>query len=314
MLTRRLNYQQCILLPIDFSFMTRSNESFQENKGALHKEIDAAKILSTWYGQDSIACHRLRILNDTTAEAQFLVGENLCGPQSRPPMFNRLRLQDGVFTTQTSPADAKEHFIEQVGIQVIPGHNITGLVAEAMAQEFYGDRERGTLYMVGFDFMRFKELIIPGQEIAFVGSINKTDTEILGSMTMQGQRRPFTRNFRCEEGEVLDEEKRKKLLDQHWIFEINAQGLGIVALQQAPKDVVPVLMESGPSSFAKVPIVAGDIVTSRFTVKAADQQQVFGDAQTFVGDVQIAQQNDLLLQLVPIQTIKDAVESAKQKM
>lgn len=294
--------------------MTKSAESFQENKGGPRNELDAAKLLSAWYGQDSIACHRLRIFNDETAEAQFLVGENLCGPQSRPPMFDQLKFGDGVSTTKTSALDAKEHFVESVGIQVIPGHNLTGLVAEALTQEFYGDRGHETLYVAGFDFMRFKDLIIPGQEIAFVGSINKTDTDIVGSMTMQGQRRPFTRNFRCEEGEILDEEKRQKLLDQHWIFEINAQGLGVVALQHMPKDTIPVLMESGPSSFAKVPILAGDIVTSRFTIKAADQQQVFGDAQTFVGGQQIAQQKDLLLQLIPIQTIKDAVEAAKQKM
>lgn len=294
--------------------MTRSNESFQENKGVPHKEIDAAQVLSTWYGQDSIACHRLRIFNDNTAEAQFLVGENLCGREARPPMFNRLKFKDGVFTAQTSPLDAKQHFIESVGIQVVPGHNLTGLVAEAMAQEFYQDREQGELHIVGFDFMRFKDLIVPGQEISFVGLTKKTNTDIIGSMSMQGQRRPFTRNFRCEEGETLDEEKRKKPLDQHWIFEINAQGLGVVALQHMPKDTVPVLMESGLSSFAKVPILAGDTVISRFTIKSADQQQVFGDAQTFVGDQQIAKQNDLLLQLVPIQTIKDAVEAAKQKM
>lgn len=292
--------------------MTRSNE-FQKPEGILYQEIDAAKVLSSWYGPDSIACHKLKIHQDGTAESEFVVGHNLCGPASRPPMFDRLRLQDGVFTTNTSAMDAREHFIESVGIQVIPGHNITGLVAEALAQEFYRDRKHGTLYVVGFDFMRFKDLILPEQEIAFVGSTNKTDIGIVGSMTMQRQRRPFTRNFRCEEGETLEEEKRKKVLYQHWIFEINAQGLGMVALQYTRKDVVPVLMESGPSSFAKVPILAGETVTSRFTIKAVDQEQVFGDAQTFVKDLQIAEQKEILLQLVPIQTIRDAVETAKNK-
>ena len=294
--------------------MARSHESSEKHREPPIKEIDAAKVLSNWYGQDSIACHRLKIYQDGTTESEFIVGQNLCGPASRPPMFDRLKLQDCVFTTQTSPEDAKQHFIEPVGIQVIPGHNLTGLVAEAMAQEFYGDRKRGMLYVVGFDFMRFKDLILPEHEIAFVGSTKKTDTDIAGSMTMQGQQRPFTRNFRCKEGEMLDEDIKEKVLAQHWIFEINAQGLGVVALQQAPKDVVPVLMESGSSSFAKVPILAGDIATSRFTLKAVDEKQVLGNAMTFVKDQQVAEQKDILLQLVPIQTLKDAVEAAKQKM
>ncbi|OGH19917.1 MAG: hypothetical protein A3D74_03865 [Candidatus Levybacteria bacterium RIFCSPHIGHO2_02_FULL_37_13] len=295
--------------------MTTSHEASQERRGPPLKEIDAAKVLSNWYGQDSIACHKLRIYQDGTAESEFIVGQNLCGPDSRPPMFDRLRLRNGVFTTRTSPEDAKEHFIEPVGIQVIPGHNMTGLVAEAFTQEFYQSREqKGTLYVVGFDFMRFKDFVIPGQELSFVGSTTKTDKEIVGPMTMQGQSRPFTRNFRCEEGEMLDEDVQKKVLDQHWIFEVNAQGLGVMSLQQAPKDVVPVLMESGSSSFAKVPILAGDIATSRFTLKAVDEKQVLGNAMTFVKDQQVAEQKDILLQLVPIQTLKDAVEAAKQKM
>src|SRR3989344_4824398 len=78
--------------------------------------VNATKVLSNWYGQDSIACHKLRIYQDGTAESEFIVGQNLCGPDSRPPMFDRLRLRNGVFTTRTSPEDAKEHFIEPVGI------------------------------------------------------------------------------------------------------------------------------------------------------------------------------------------------------
>lgn len=293
--------------------MTKIPESFQEHKGLQIKEIDASKVLSRWYGPDSIACHKLKIYQDGTAESEFTVGQNLCAPVSRPPMFDRLKLQDGVFTTQTSTPDAKQHFIESVGIQVIPGHNIMGLTTEALKQEFYQDREeKGRLYVVVFDFMRFKGLILPNQEISFTASTSKNDTGITGSVNMKGERRPFTGNFRCEEGE-LDEELQKRTLDQHWIFEINAQGLGVMALQQAPKDVIPVLMESGPSFFAKIPILAGDTVTSRFTIKAADEKQVFGDAKTFIKNQQIAQQEDLLLQLIPLESLKEAVEAAKHK-
>ncbi len=294
--------------------MTSSHENFQERKGPAIKEVDAAKVLSNWYGSDSIACHKLKIYQDGSAESEFTVPQNICSPASRPPMFDNLRLQDGVFTTQTNSEDAKQHFIESVGIQVIPGHNIMGLVAKALDQEFYQDRQRkGRLYVVGFNFMRFKSLVLPDQEIALITTTSKNENGIIGSANMLGERRPFTRNFRCEEGDLLDQDQQKKALDQHWIFEINAQGLGMVALQQTHKDVVPVLMESGPSSFAKIPISAGDTVISRFTIKAADEQQVFGDAQTFVGDKQIAEQKEILLQLVPIPTIKDAVETAKHK-
>jgi len=294
--------------------MTRMPEFSQEHRESLIKDVDAAKVLSNWYGPDSIACHKLQIYNDKSAEAEFVVGQNLCGLASRPPMFDSLKLHDGLFTTKTNALDAKQHFVESVGIQVVPGHNIMGLVTEALEQEFYKDREkRGKFYVVEFDFIRFKGLVLPEQKIIFAASTTKTDTEIVGSMTTKGERRPFTRNFRCEEGGLLDEDIENKILDQHWIFEINAQGLGMVALQQAQKGIVPVLMESGPSFFAKIPILTGDTVTSRFNIKVADEKQVFGDAQTFVKDQQVAEQKEILLQLVPIQTIKDAVEAAKYK-
>lgn len=269
--------------------------------------IDAVPVLSQWYGPDSTACHSVRIIDEKNAEAQFVVGQNLCGSLARPPMFNHLVFQNGVFSIETSVEDAKEHFVDSIGIKVIPGHNIMGLVAEGLSL-VYGDR-RIPLYVTSFDFMRFRALTLPGQEIKFSGEVDKIDETVLATlvMSMSPQGRPFTRNFLVEAGEVVDEEIKARMLAQHWIFEANAQGLGMVALASAPKGVVPMLLEVGRSSFAKVPVLAGDTLRSHFSDISVDVQQILGDVETYVGDIQIAEIHNLLLQFVPIDKI---IESA----
>lgn len=273
--------------------------------------IDAVPILTRWYGPDSIACHRVRILNEKEAESEFTVGQNLCGPLARPPMFNHLVFKNGVFTTQASAEDAGEHFIKSVDISVIPGHNIMGLVAKGL--ELVYDNQDVTMYVVSFDFMRFRGFVLPGQEVKFSGEVDKIDKTILATLVMSRQRRSFTANFLLEAGETLDEEARQKFLAQHWIFEANAQGLGVVALASAPEGVVPVLMEVGRSSFAKVPVFGGDTLISRFTNISVNREQIFGNATTYLGDTVVASQQELLLGLYPVSTIRERIEQARQK-
>lgn len=292
--------------------MSGTPETSTNHDAQGEQDINAALVLSRWYGPDSVACHTLRVLDTNTAETQFVVGQNLCGPAARPPMFDRIVTESGVYTTQTSPEDAHQHFIDEVGIKVVPGHNITGLVVEAMTQEAQRTVDSSAAwYLTGYDFIRFKEFVLPGQRISFTGQVERADEALTFSPTMVGQSRPFARNFRLEATEPLDEDTRNRLLAQHWLFEINAQGLGMVALQQVSEGIVPVLMESGKSWFAKVPVKAGDIVTSRFTVLAADDKQVLGNAQDFVNDIPVCDQQRILLGLVPLEQIREAIAGAK---
>lgn len=290
------NCHQCTLIPTD------SNMTGVET-------IDAVTILSNWYGPDSIACQSVRILSDQEAETEFTVGQNLCGPQTEPPMFDRLSFLNGVFTTETSIEDAKEHFIKEVGVSVVPGHNIMGLVARGLEIAFYN--KEATLYVTGFDFMRFTNLLLPDQQIRFSGEVDKLGAAALATLVMTLQRRPFTRNFCVEAGDPINEAIKQKLLAQHWLFESNAQGLGMTALTSTPAGVVPVLMEVGRSRFYKAPVLAGDVLRNCFINVFTDKQQVSGDVKTYVGDKLIAEQENLLLQLVPIEEIKKKIQGAQ---
>ena len=271
--------------------------------------IDAVPILSNWYGPDSIACHTVRIISSEEAESEFTVGSNLCGPLARPPMFNRLTFQNGVLTTQTSAEDAREHFIKSVGISVVPGHNIMGFVAEGLGLVY--NNQDATIYVNGFDFMRFRGLILPGQEMKCSGEVDKIGESVLATLVMSLQRRPFTRNFCVEMGETLDVQERQKFLQQHWIFEANAQGLGMLGLAAAREGIVPVLMEVGRSTFNKIPVLAGNVLRSHFTNVLVDEEQISGDAKTYVGEKLVAEQQNLILQLVPIDDIKQTTEGIR---
>lgn len=276
---------------------------------ANYQAIDAVPVLSRWYGPDSIACHTVKIISPDEAESEFTVRQNLCGPLARPPMLDRLTFLNGVFTTQTSAEDAREHFIKSVGISVVPGHNIMGLVAEGL--ERVHDNKDQTLNTVGFDFMRFRGFILPGQEVKFSGEVDKRDRIALATLVMALQRRPFTQNFCLEMGEVLDNQSRQKLLAQHWIFEANAQGLGMFGLTLVKEGMVPVLMEVGRSTFAKIPILEGDVLRSHFTNVLVDDEQITGDVKSFVGKEQVAHQENFLLQFVPIEKLTKAIEGVQ---
>lgn len=275
--------------------------------------IDAVPILSKWYGPDSIACHRVRIISEKQVESEFVVGENLCGVKARPPMFDRLiLLQDNEFTTETSADDAKEHFIEGAGITVVPHHKIEGLTAEALKQTRYPDSYEGVVYVVSFDFMRLRDFVLPHQGVSFAADIQRDLDGATGTFKMSGQRRPFAKNLRIEGGNLLGEEARQRLLAQHWITEANAQGMGIVGLQSAPEGTAPVLMEVGRSTFYKVTIFAGDTLVSRFNVRTRLNNQIMGDAETFVRNTLVAREEELLLNIYPISSLKERIEQSRQ--
>lgn len=272
--------------------------------------INAQEVLSQWYGPDSIVCQTVKIVNAHRAEAKFTVGQNLCGHAGRPPMLDMLQVTNYTdFTTKTSPNDAKQHFIDSIGISVVPGHNLIGLITEALVSA-YRPKAEGT-YLAGFDFVRFRSFILPGQEINFVGFVAVESRGFSGTFTMLKEKRPFVKNLRVEIGDLLDESVRTKVLAAHWISEFNAQGLGIFGLKNTEETIVPVLMEIGRSSFAKVPILAGNTMVSQLEVISVDKDQLMGSAQVYVDGVLIAEQTDLLLHLVSIEDIKARISQAQ---
>lgn len=286
----QLNHLLCIPALIDFN-MPKSPDL-----------IDAQEVLSRWYGPDSIACHSVRIIDDKHGEGEFLVGQNLCGSSARPPMLDRLLVENGGFSTQTTFEDAREHFIDSVGRQFIPGHNLMALATEALSRTYHPKQRQKQLYVVGFDFMRFSNFVIPRQDIAFTGKLTPDETGATGTFNILGAKRPFVRNLRIEEGEILIDEKKAQLLAQDWLFEANAQAMGIMGLRCAKDGIVPVLMEVGKSIFTKIPTLAGQRVISKFEITSTDNSQLLGNASTYTEGVLVASQQDLLLQFIPLDT------------
>lgn len=276
--------------------------------------IDAVPILSKWYGPDSIACHSVKIIGPEEAESEFKVGKNLSGSLAHPPMFDRLtQTKPGVFTTDTEAEDAWQHFVEEVGVTLIPAHNVVGLMREALVQARFPNLEpttEGYPYVTGFDYMRFKPLF-PRQPFSFTGNIETLPQGAIGTFTRYLERRPFARNFQIELGEPLDEETRNRMLAQHWISEANAQGMGMFGLASARKGVVPALMEIGRSIFYKVPILDGDVLRSHLTNVLVDDEQITGDAKSYFNNTIVARQENFLLQFVPIDDIKRTIEGVK---
>lgn len=283
-------------------------ETIEARAGRKAGDIDAGVKLYNWYGVNSLASHVLRPLSDTTAEAYFVVGENLCGPKSRPPMFDRLVFFDGSFITRTEPRDAREHFNEAVGFKVVPGHNLAGLVVEGMDRAYAGGLDGGRLYLSGFDFMRYKGLVLPDQNIEIAGPIRVDDKSVTFSptITREGERKVLGRNFRCEVTDPINKGEEVFMLSQHWLIEAAAQGLGILAtMSQNAKEVVPVLMELSQSTFTSTLIKAGDIVVSRLTILSSDEKAAMGNIEQFVlGSTKVANQTKMMVGFSSIEDIQ----------
>ncbi len=284
-------------------------ELFPDGERNIIRQLDTSSLLATWYGPDAIACHTLKFYDDDTVEAEFIVGETICGPNTRPPMFDRLVSQDGVYTTQTDQADAHDHFNEHVGLQVVPGHNIAGLLVETGRQAISPDAtKQPSYYLVGYDYIRFKSIVLPGQQFSFSGNMSFDETGVTFSATLPGQRRPFAGGFRVEMGEPVDKDKSQFILDQHWLLEINAQALGVLALANDPRhDIAPIYLESGPTTFAKVPIKSGDLLRTKLTVLSADDDLILGNAVTYNNGIEVINQQELLLGVTPIEDLRKLI-------
>lgn len=279
---------------------------------------DTTATLSRFYGPNSLACHGIRRLDKTHVESYFIVPPNLCGPHARPPMFDRLHVEEDKVKAETDPNDAREHFLESlvingVPIKVVPGHNIAGLIVEAMMQSYNRDRQDPVdLALTEFAFIRYRGFILPHQEIVLVGHMIKDAEGITFSpdVTVRGQSRARASKFHLEVVDSVTEATRQSKLDQHWFLETTAQGFGSAVSLGKPVDgKVPVLMQIERSSFAKTPVVAGDLISTCFELLPSPEEQGFGNAEIFVNRMLYGSQRRLMVRFFPIEKIAEQLDT-----
>lgn len=280
--------------------------------------VDTTPTLSRYYGPNSLACHGLRRLDKTHIESYFIVPENLCGPQARPPMFNSFNFQTGTMEAVTSTNDALEHFIDgvfidDVPIKLVPGHNLAGLVVEAMDREYSRIGWRPLdLRLTGFSAIRYMGFVLPGQRISLTGEVVKDahGATFSPDITVNGQVRARAINFRSEIIDPIDEVTRNRMLAQHWLLETTAQGFGCAAaLGRSVEGLVPVLMQGEKTIFDKSLIIAGDLITTRFELLSSSPEQGFGNAEIFVNGNFYGSQRRLMVQFFPIKKIAEGIKS-----
>lgn len=303
--------------------MSTYKEAIEDRLGPIPNFIDATEGLLEYYGPDSLACHGLRQIDDTRYEALFIVPENLCGPQARPPMFDKLRITDDAFTTQTEEADAYQHFIDSVTInntpiKLIPGHKITGL-AVAAAELFHNQEqeEPEDLMLTYLDFIRYKGFVLPNQELALPADIQRGETGVVYSPTVSVKNflRTEGRGFKCDSVGRIDQETSRVMMLQHWLFETTAQGFGAAAgLVKNAKDLVPVLMQTERTRFAPRPIKMDDLISTVFTFQQSPAEQAFGNATIFVNGERYGDQSRLMDRFYPIEQIAEGIEETKKQV
>lgn len=283
-------------------------ETIQAAVGKMPGDIDATPILSTLYGPSSLVCHMVRPIDERTFDAYFLVGQNICGPSARPPMFNRLTIDGDRFVTHTEEDDAKEHLIIDAGEGVVPGHNLAGLLVEAQKLALNQGRPNPREYMVrSYDFIRFKGLVLPDQELVIAGPERQKNQTMLFTLTGNGEDRARAGNIELEAVDLTDEEI-EAMMYQHWYPEITAQGLGIAKAHLLKAKKIPLFLEVSKSSFELVPVRYGDIVRTRLNLFDSEDNQAFANSQTFVGDRQVAEQAEVLLEFFPIEEVFGTIE------
>lgn len=289
-----------------------NNQEIIESKlGRKPGDINAEEALLAWYGENSIACHLVRPVNENFAQAYFVVPENLCGRRVRPPMFDGIRFENGVYQVQTSDDDAREHFIDDVPLKskIIPGHNQAGLIVEVATSSM--DEDRQSVYLSDFDFIRYKDLVLPGWEISLDGPLGIVDD--IASFSPRINRgkdlKTMARNFRCQvrNDRVYDE----MFFDQHWLLEAAAQALGIFSAGEAlPKDKVPVFLEVGKAEFTEVPIRPGDILSTWISILSLDDKLALAEIrQEKYEGVLVGLQHNMLVGFLPMIDVQNKIEN-----
>lgn len=303
--------------------MPTFKEAIEDRLGSIPNYIDATEGLLQYYGPDSLACHGLRELDGKRYEAFFIVPENLCGPAALPPMFDKLRLVDGNLITETEAADAHQHFIDSVvinntPIKLIPGHKIAGL-AVAAAEFFHNqDQEKPEELMLTYlDFIRYKGFILPDQQLWLSNTMERDETAVVYSpeVSVKNFLRTEGHGFICIPMGLIDEEARKAIMLQHWLFETTAQGFGVAAgLVKNIKDLVPILMQTERTRFTPRPIRSGDLISTIFEFQPSPAEQAFGKATIFVNGQRYGDQARLMDRFFPIEKIAEGIEETKKQV
>lgn len=303
--------------------MSDFREAIEARVGSIEGYIDATEQLSTYYGPNSLACHGLKILNDKKAEAYFIVPDNLCGHNARPPMFDSLDFTGDGTETVTEEADAREHFVDTLVIdglhlQPIPGHNIAGLIAEAMIQRFNRFMlDPKDLMLTGLGYIRFKKFIVPYQRILLAGSGDIDDNSIVfsGDVLVGEHKRCLASKFRAEIVDPIDQATKMRMLDTHWLLETTAQGFGLAAAMLQGIDIrkrAPVLLQVEKSSYEKNPIVSGDLIKTKFDILSTTTDGLgLGNSEIFVNGQTYGIQKRLMGMFMPIEKIAEEIKIAK---
>ncbi len=295
-----------------------AREIIESQIGKSPNDINGVPVLSTLYGPSSLVCHLVRPVDAKTFDAYFLIGQNICGPGARPPMFDSLTVQDDQYTTHTDEQDAAEHLINDVGKGVIAGHNLAGLIGEAGTLRFNQGRVRPISMMIrGYDYMRWKGQVLPNQDLAVAQDpkarqpiqIDEISIIWTPTLTHEGERRAISRNFRLEAIDLPGEVK-KVMMAQHWYPEIAAQGLGVSKVHLLDQNLIPIFLECDKSTYELIPAQAGDLVRTRLRLLEAEDTQAYANAETFITrpkiglrEQQVASQEGLLLEFFPREVV-----------
>lgn len=307
--------------------MSNFKEAIEERVGPIPGYIDTSEFLSEYYGPDSLACHGVRQIDDTHYEAFFLVPENICGPKARPPMFDKLRMTNQGFETETDEGDAWQHFIDTVvingtSVKLVPGHKIAGLQVEMASIAYNQGRENSVdLMMTDIAAIHYRGFVLPHQNLLILGDLQKEDEAVVSTpkvyaneTTITGETKPKTDaiKLRCETVGYFDDEIRPVMMLQHWLFETTAQGFGFIAgLNKGIKDKIPILLQSERSRYGKVPIKAGDLVSTRFELTPSPEEQGFGHSEIFVNGASYGSQRRLMVRFYSLDEVAAGIALAK---
>lgn len=280
-------------------FIHEINEILGEQSGFR----DVRAYLSRWYGPDSLSFHMVRKIDSQTAQGKFLVGINLCGLNALPPLTDSVSLIDMALasTLKTIPDHARQHYVDEIGLKLVAGHTLAGAIVETFSQGLQKQQVEPTaVYMVGFDSLRFRRPVFPGQVISITAPLQQLNYESITAdayLTVNSVRNVIVRNL-CSKIEKPIEDQ-STLFAQHWLLEVAAQGIGVFALEEAidMQGKVPVLMEFGKSTFAKIPVRAGDLLSIYMKLRPVTETALAGEAMIYRRDTVVANLQGIIIAL-----------------
>ena len=167
-------------------------------------------------------------------------------------------------------------------------------------------------------YIRYKGFVLPRQDLLLSGPFERDDQGIIYSPKtyVNSLVRADANKFRCESVGHIEEEIKRQMLWQHWLFETTAQGFGSAVAQSrgiSVRDMVPALMQNERSRFSKIPIKAGDLISTIFELLRSPVEQGFGNANISVNGEPYGDQRRLMVRFYPIEKIAEGIEAARSQ-